>query len=166
MDKKVGKNDRCIFAVDVNADCLQVAKCMGATDCINNTNGNAVQQVMALTNNKGDNFCVECIGLPVGWDLAQDMVAKGGQITILGMHAKLGTFKLEKQRQHNVSIHTGMVHCSSIPYFLERIEQGHLDVDSFISHQFDLSDVEKAYDHFKNVEQTCSLKVLVTNNFK
>lgn len=149
---------RQIFAIDLNQSRLDTAARMGATDLINNKAGDAVDQVMALTENKGVDFVVECIGLPVGWDISQDIVAMGGTISILGVHGKSGTFKLEKLWQHNVSIHTGMVYCLTIPYFLQRIEQGHLDADSLISHRFNLSEMEKAYDHFKNADETSSLK--------
>jgi alcohol dehydrogenase len=167
MDKASGRaTQRRIFAIDLNPSRLETAAKMGATDLIHNKAGDAVDQVMALTDNKGVDFVVECIGLPVGWDISQDIVAMGGQISILGVHGKSGTFKLEKLWQHNVSIHTGMVHCNTIPYFLERIEQGHVDADSLISHRFNLSEMEQAYDHFKNADQTSSLKVLITNDFE
>ena len=139
---------------------------IGATDLINNKAGDAVDQVLASTENKGVDFVVECIGLPVGSDIAQDIATMGGTISIRGVHGKSGTFTLEKLWQHNVTIHTVMVHCHSIPYFLQRIEQGHRDAGSLISHRFHLTKMEKAYDHFKNADKTSSLKVLITNDFE
>jgi len=56
------KNQRRIFAIDVNQHRLEQAKAMGATDIIDNTKGDAVEQILQLTNNVGVDFCVECIG--------------------------------------------------------------------------------------------------------
>ena len=109
---------------------------------------------MKATNGRGVDFVVECIGLPIGWHICQDLVAVGGQISILGVHGKPGQFSLERLWDRNVSIHTGMVHGYTIPSFLEKISSGKMDAAKLISHSFSLNNVEEAYTVFKNAAKT------------
>ena len=60
-----------IFAVDLAPQRLERAKSLGATDLINNSKGDCVEQIMKATNGKGCDFIVECIGLPIGWHICQ-----------------------------------------------------------------------------------------------
>jgi len=153
-----------IFAVDLGQPRLDRAKMLGATDCINNSKGDCVEQIMKATNGKGVDFVVECIGLPIGWHICQDLVAVGGQISILGVHGKPGQFSLERLWDRNVSIHTGMVHGYTIQSFLDKIGSGKMDAAALISHPFSLGDVEEAYTFFRGAAKTGSLKVLLSND--
>jgi len=153
-----------VFAVDLAPARLERAKELGATHLINNSKGDCVEQIMAATNGKGVDFVVECIGLPIGWSICQDLVAIGGEISILGVHGKPGVFALDKLWDRNVSIHTGMVHGYTIPSFLEKIRTGAMAAEKLISHPFSLKDVEEAYGFFKGAARTGSLKVLITND--
>jgi len=153
-----------IFAVDLAQPRLDRVGQLGATDLINNAKGDAVEQIMAETDGKGVDFVVECIGTPIGWSICQDLVAVGGEISILGVHGKPGHFALEKLWDRNVSIHTGMVHGYTIPEFLGKIRDGRMDAQKLISHPFSLNAVEDAYEFFEGAATTGSLKVLLTND--
>ena len=153
-----------IFAVDLAPARLERAKELGATHLINNRKGDCVEQIMKATNGKGVDFIVECIGLPIGWHICQDLVAVGGQISILGVHGRPGSFALDKLWDRNVSIHTGMVHGYTIQSFIDRIGAGKMDAAKLISHPFSLKQVEEAYTFFKGAARTGSLKVLLSND--
>merc|ERR1712154_110294 len=126
--------------------------------------GDCVEQMMKATNGKGVDFVVECIGLPIGWHICQDLVAVGGEISILGVHGKPGQFSLERLWDRNVSIHTGMVHGYTIQSFLDKIGSGKMNAAALISHPFSLGDVEEAYTFFRGAAKTGSLKVLLSND--
>ena len=49
---------------------------------------------MELTDGKGVDYVVECVGTPSGWDVCQDIVAVGGEISILGSTSILGIFSI------------------------------------------------------------------------
>ena len=153
-----------IFAVDLAPARLERAKKLGATHLINNQKGDCVEQIMKATNGRGVDFVVECIGLPIGWTICQDLVAVGGQISILGVHGKPSALALEKLWDRNVSIHTGMVHGYTIQSFIDKIHSGKMNAKLLISHPFSLGDVENAYAHFKDASNTGSLKVLLCND--
>eukprot|EP00470_Lotharella_oceanica_P002204 CAMPEP_0170171536 /NCGR_PEP_ID=MMETSP0040_2-20121228/4699_1 /TAXON_ID=641309 /ORGANISM="Lotharella oceanica, Strain CCMP622" /LENGTH=389 /DNA_ID=CAMNT_0010411653 /DNA_START=307 /DNA_END=1476 /DNA_ORIENTATION=- len=154
-----------IFAIDMNEHRLEVARSLGATDTVNNSRGDAVEQIMEATEGKGVDFVVECIGTPSGWDLCQNIVADGGEVTILGVHGHPGSINLQTLWQKNVSIHTGNVHGYTMQAFVEKIVSGAIDASKLISHNaYGLEDIEEAYEFFGNANATHSLKVILTNN--
>merc|ERR1712083_632506 len=160
----MGEKGARIFAVDLAPARLERAKLLGATDLINNSKNDCVEQIMKATSGKGVDFIVECIGLPIGWHICQDLVAVGGEISILGVHGKAGQFSLERLWDRNVSIHTGMVHGYTIQSFLDKIGSGKMDAAKLISHPFSLANVEEAYTFFRGAAKTGSLKVLLSND--
>jgi len=153
-----------VFAVDLAPERLNRAKELGATHLINNRKGDCVEQIMQATNGKGVDFIVECIGLPIGWSICQDLVAVGGEISILGVHGKPGVFALDKLWDRNVSIHTGMVHGYTIQSFIDKIQKRQIDADKLISHSFSLKDIERAYGFFRGAAKTGSLKLVINND--
>ena len=54
-----------IIMVDMDDNRLEVAKKFGATKVINNSDGKAVEKVMALTDNRGVDVAIEAIGIAV-----------------------------------------------------------------------------------------------------
>ena len=93
-----------IFVVDTNRFRLDTAMVMGATDSIDNTKGDSVAQIMQATGGKGVDLCIECIGLPVGWYICQDIVKAGGHIAILGVHGEPATLNLERMWYRNFKV--------------------------------------------------------------
>ena len=79
---------------DLNPQRLATAKTLGATHVVLNDKGDAAQQVMAATDGKGADFVVECVGTPTGWDICQNIVAFGGQMSILGCAWQTGHTQL------------------------------------------------------------------------
>lgn len=162
-----------IIAIDTDVGRLQCASEMGADVCVLNpisapshitsTTTDAVTQIMEQTNGKGVDYVVECTGKPGGWDVCQNIVATGGEISILGVHGSPATLNLDELWSKNISIHTGMVHGDSVGNFVDLIHEGRLDPTPLISHHHPLSDLDKAYQQFK--AGGTALKMLVTNDF-
>eukprot|EP00940_MAST-03C_sp_MAST-3C-sp2_P003571 g3571.t1 len=153
-----------LVVVDVNQARLDHAKKLGATDLVNNKNGDAVEQIMRLTNDVGLDLVVECIGIPIGWEICQDTVRAGGNIGILGVHGKPATINLERMWYRNFKMSAGMVHCFTIDALMDQIRTGALQADKLISHKYAMSELSKAYDTFANAGTTGSLKVLIEND--
>ena len=153
-----------IYVVDIDPGRLQVAKDLGATHIINNTNNDAAKQIMDLTDGHGLDLVVECIGMPVGWYVCQEVVKPGGHIAILGVHGQSATINLEKMWYRNFKLSAGMVHCFSIGDLMKKVYDGSLMADKLISHRFGLSNIPDAYSTFANAKETGSLKVIVENN--
>ena len=157
------RNPKMIIAIDRDENRLEVARKMGATHIINNSDGSAVKQVQELTGGKGVNVVIEAIGTPSGWDICEDIVASGGNIAILGVHGKPVTLHLERMWYRNFTLTAGLVHTNTIPQLMEAILSKQIDPNLLISHRMKLSEVKKGYDIFSHAAEHKALKVILEN---
>ncbi|CAL4246562.1 unnamed protein product, partial [Meganyctiphanes norvegica] len=146
-----------IYFVDLNPYRLDAAESLGKlprfanTNFIKilNTNDDAAEQIMKHTDADGVDLAVECIGIPRGWEICQDIAKVGGHIAILGVHGKPGVFNLERMWYKNFTITAGMVHGYTTQMLIDRIVEGNLPAHKLLSHSMKLSQIEEAYKLFK-----------------
>lgn len=69
---------------------------------------------------------------------------------------------LENLWSRDVTITTGLVDTSSIPTLLKLLRGHQIDAGRFVTHHFDLNQIEEAYDVFARAGETGSLKVVLT----
>ena len=148
-----------IIAVDTDANRLEVAKRLGATQAI--TSYGAAEKVMELTGRRGVDVAIEAVGVPATFELCQEIVAAGGHIANIGVHGKSAQLRLEKLWSHNVTITTRLVDTVTTPMLLKSVVAGKLQPRQLITHEFRLEQMMKAYDVFANAAQEKALKVLL-----
>ncbi len=95
-----------IIMIDLDDNRLAVGKRFGATATINSGTGDAVQQVMKLTEGRGVDAAIEAVGIPATFLLCQDIVAPGGTIANVGVHGVKVDLHLERLWSQNVTITT------------------------------------------------------------
>lgn len=150
-----------IFAIDTNYHRLEVSKALGATDIVTNDRGQAVNDILSATDNRGVDVVIEAIGTPTGWEICQDIVKPGGNIAVLGVHGKPALLNLERMWKRNFKMTAGLVHTYSIPLLIRQIRSGRLDPHRLISHRFSLGELESAYHTFNNAAESHALKVII-----
>jgi S-(hydroxymethyl)glutathione dehydrogenase/alcohol dehydrogenase len=74
-----------IIAVDLKGNKLDYARQFGATHTVNGSQGNAVEQVRALTGGRGVDYAFEVVGLPVTMRQAFDVLARRGVAVVVGI---------------------------------------------------------------------------------
>ena len=153
-----------IIMIDVDDNRLEVARKFGASQAINNGNGKAVEQVMALTDNRGVDVAIEAIGIPVSFDICQSIVAAGGHIANIGVHGKPVQLNLDKLWSHNITLTTRLVDTVTTPLLLKTVVSGKLQPQQLITHHFALNDVMQAYDTFGNAMRQGALKVIISTD--
>ena len=153
-----------IIMIDVDDNRLEVARKVGASQAINNGNGKAVEQVMALTDNRGVDVAIEAIGIPVSFDICQSIVAAGGHIANIGVHGKPVQLNLDKLWSHNITLTTRLVDTVTTPLLLKTVVSGKLQPQQLITHHFALNDVMQAYDTFGNAMRQGALKVIISTD--
>ena len=149
--------------IDVDANRLEVAKKFGATQVVNNQDGQAVEKVMALTGNRGVDVAVEAIGIPESFEVCQSIVAAGGHIAVIGVHGKPVQLNLEKLWSHNITLTTRLVDTVTTPMLLKTVKSGKIQPKQLITHHFRLDELMHAYDTFGNAMKERALKVIITN---
>jgi alcohol dehydrogenase len=142
---------------------LEVARSFGATKVINSADGKAIERVMALTQNNGVNVAIEAVGISETFGICQAIIAPGGHIANIGVHGKPVELHLERLWASNISISTSLVDACTTPMLLKMIQSGRLDAKKLVSHRFELSEIIKAYDTFRNAAKEHALKVVIRN---
>lgn len=153
-----------IIMVDIDDNRLKVAEKLGATHVINNSDGKAVEKVLALTGNKGVDVAVEAIGTPAGFDICQAIVTAGGHIANIGVHGKPVQLNLDKLWSQNITLTTRLVDTVTTPMLMKTVASGKIQPRQLITHRFQLDNIMQAYDAFGNAMKERALKVIITND--
>jgi len=153
-----------IIMVDVDDNRLQVAQKLGATQIINNSDGQAVEKVMALTERRGVDVAMEAVGIPASFDVCQRIVAAGGHIANIGVHGQPVQLNLDTLWSHNITLNTRLVDTVTTPMLLKKVLSGKVAPRQLITHRFKLDDIMTAYDTFSHAMRERALKVLITND--
>jgi alcohol dehydrogenase len=150
-----------IIVIDLDDNRLTVSKRFGATATLNSSDGNAVEQVMRLTNGRGVDAAIEAVGVPATFNLCEDIVAAGGTIANIGVHGVKVDLHLERLWSQNVTITTRLVDTVSTPMLLKTVQSRKLDPSQLITHHFKLDQIIEAYDAFGRAASTKALKVII-----
>lgn len=140
-----------IIAVDMVDGKLQTAQKFGATDLVNPGDGDAVSQVMGLTDQRGADVTFEVIGLGPTIEQAFNMARRGGQTIIVGVPsmdvmlnvpAAFGLVFAEKQVR-GCWYGSSNVH-RDVPMLSRLYSEGKLMLDELISREIPLTQVNEA----------------------
>lgn len=150
-----------IIMIDSDANRLAVAKRLGATDTIDNTDGKAAEKVMKLTGGRGVDTAIEAVGVPATFLLCEDIVAPGGTIANIGVHGEKVDLHLERLWSQNIAITTRLVDAVTTPMLLRTVASGRVDPRQLITHHFTFGQIMDAYETFGNAARTKALKVII-----
>ena len=129
-----------IIMIDLDDNRLEVAKRFGATATINSIDGKALETVMKMTGKRGVDTAIEAVGIPVTFELCQQIVAPGGAIANIGVHGKKVDLHLE-QLWDNISITTRLVDTATIPMLFKTVRSRKIDPKRPITHRFKLDQI-------------------------
>lgn len=154
-----------IIMVDLSETRLEAAKRFGATDIICSGDAEIVKtKIDELTNGRGVDVAIECVGYPATFDICQKIVAIGGHIANAGVHGQPVPFDLQDLWIKNITLSTGLVNANTTELLLNVLKSGKIDGSKLVTHHFKLSEVEKAYDVFKHAGDNNALKVIIEND--
>jgi S-(hydroxymethyl)glutathione dehydrogenase / alcohol dehydrogenase len=144
-----------IIAIDTNSSKLEKAKEMGATHTINASNVDPVAAVKDMTEGKGVPYSFEAIGLKVTAEQSFAMLRPGGVATIIGM-VPFGT-KIElhgadflRDRKIQGTSMGGNRFRVDMPRLLELWRQGRLKLDTLLSGQVKLNEINEGFAMLKS----------------
>ena len=136
-----------VIAVDMVASKLELARKFGATDVVDASSGNAVQEIIEMTGG-GVHYAFEAIGLKQTAEQAFQMLRNGGTATVIGMippgdmvslHGV--DFLFEKKIQGSMMGSNRFR--VDMPRFVDFYLQGRLHLDDLISSRIKLSDINE-----------------------
>jgi alcohol dehydrogenase len=117
--------------------------------------------VMALTDSLGVDVAIEAVGIPETFARVLGIVRPAGHVANAGVHGKGVDLPRDKFWISDITITTGPVNTNTTGTLLKLVAQKMLPVDQFVSHAFELHDIEKAYDTFSRTADTKALKVML-----
>ncbi len=150
-----------IIMIDIDDNRLEISKKFGATTSINSAKGDAVKQVMALTDELGVDTAIEAVGIPATFELCEEIVAPGGTIANVGVHGCKVDLHLEKLWSHNITMTTRLVDTVSIPLLQKMVQLKRINPKVLITHHFKLNEIMQAYETFSKAADTNALKVII-----
>ena len=151
-----------IIVIDLDDNRLGLARQFGATQVINNANGNAAETVKAATGGRGVDTAIEAVGVPATFLLCQDLVTPGGVIANVGVHGVKVDLHLETLWSANITITTRLVDTVTTPMLLKTVQSKKIDPTRLITHHFKLAEILDAYDTFGRAADTQALKVIIS----
>ena len=142
-----------IIAIDINESKFELARQLGATDCINPKDyDKPIQEVIVELTDGGVDYYFECIGNADVMRSALECCHKGwGESVVIGVAGagqEISTrpFQLVTGRVWKGSAFGGVKGRSELPGIVERYMQGEFKLNDFITHTMGLEDINKAFD--------------------
>ncbi|QAU34790.1 S-(hydroxymethyl)glutathione dehydrogenase/class III alcohol dehydrogenase [Janthinobacterium sp. 17J80-10] len=142
-----------IIAIDTNPGKFELARKMGATDCVNpKDHARPIQEVIVEMTDGGVEFSFECIGNVDVMRAALECCHKGwGESVIIGVagagqEIRTRPFQLVTGRVWRGSAFGGVKGRSQLPGMVEQSMQGTIDLDPFITHTMPLERINEAFD--------------------
>jgi len=142
-----------IIAIDINESKFELARKLGATDCINPKNyDKPIQEVIVERTDGGVDYSFECIGNVHVMRSALECCHKGwGESIVIGVagagqEVSTRPFQLVTGRVWKGSAFGGVKGRSELPEYVNRYMAGEFKLDDFITHTMDLTQVNEAFD--------------------
>jgi S-(hydroxymethyl)glutathione dehydrogenase/alcohol dehydrogenase len=146
-----------LIAVDSMAWKFDLARKLGATDCVDASDGDPVAAVHALTGGGAD-FVFECIGLVKTVQQAVAMTGRGGTAVLVGLVpmqqlVPLSAFDITLQEKKVTGSYMGSNRFRfDMPKYVDFYLDGRLRLDEMISARIGLSEVNEAFDRMRKGE--------------
>ncbi|WP_264180385.1 S-(hydroxymethyl)glutathione dehydrogenase/class III alcohol dehydrogenase [Quatrionicoccus australiensis] len=142
-----------IIAIDINPAKFEIAKQLGATDCINPKDfAKPIQDVIVEMTDGGVDYSFECVGNVNLMRAALECCHKGwGESTIIGVAGagqEISTrpFQLVTGRVWRGSAFGGVKGRTELPGYVAKAQSGEIPLDTFITHTMPLERINEAFD--------------------
>ena len=142
-----------IIAIDINESKFELARKLGATDCINPKHfDKPIQEVIVEMTDGGVDYSFECIGNVNVMRSALECCHKGwGESVIIGVAGagqEISTrpFQLVTGRVWRGTAFGGVKGRTELPDYVERYLNGEFELDTFITHTMPLERINEAFD--------------------
>jgi S-(hydroxymethyl)glutathione dehydrogenase/alcohol dehydrogenase len=138
-----------IVGIDINDGKLELARQFGATDVINNSNGDAVEQLWELIPGaEGVDYSFEALGHKETYELAFAVLRPRGTATLIGVGEDTFTLPMRpflRERTVQGCLMGSVNFRKDLPYLLNLYKTGRLDLDRLVSNRIPLDQINEGY---------------------
>jgi S-(hydroxymethyl)glutathione dehydrogenase/alcohol dehydrogenase len=142
-----------IFAIDVNPGKFELARQLGATDCVDpRDHDRPIQQVIVELTGGGVDYSFEAVGNVELMRSALECCHKGwGVATIIGVagagqEIRTRPFQLVTGRVWKGSAFGGVKGRTQLPAMVEQAMRGEIAIDPYVTHRMPLHDINRAFE--------------------
>ena len=150
-----------VIAVDTNKFRLGTALEFGATDIVE-AGATTREDVIGLTDGLGVDVAIEAVGYPETLLTTLSLVRPGGTVANIGVHGAPVELPMHEMWIQNLTLTMGLVDTVSIPTLLKMVASGRIPAEKMGTHSFTFSQMDEAYDVFKNAAANSAIKVIIT----
>ena len=150
-----------VIAIDTNKFRLGTALEFGATDIVE-AGASTREDVIGLTDGLGVDVAIEAVGYPETLLTTLSLVRPGGTVANIGVHGAPVELPMHEMWIQNVTLTMGLVDTVSIPTLLKMVASGRIPAEKMGTHSFTFSQMDEAYDVFKNAAANSAIKVIIT----
>lgn len=129
----------------------------GATHVVNvKTSSDPVAEVSAITGGKKADVVIEATGAKPMIESMPDYVKKGGNIILYGIpgDSEQICFPVTKMIVEEISVHGAVGNTKAWYPLAKMIEGGKLDLESLVTHEFTIDNINEAFDLFRKKDPT------------
>lgn len=158
-----------IIAIDIRDEMLHIAGELGADVTLNPRKQDANKIIKDLTAGKGVDIAIEAGGVESTINLAADICRMEGKLVIFGFHPgkrtiqDLGFWNWMAFDIINAHFRDMQTILNGIRIGMEMLNEGKIKMDKLITHRFNLSDIEKAFEAAKNKPEGFVKSVIVND---
>lgn len=142
-----------IICIDINTEKFEMARRLGATDCINPKDyDQPIQEVIVELSSGGVDYSFECIGNTDVMRSALECCHKGwGESIIIGVAGSdqeicTRPFQLVTGRVWRGTAFGGVKGRTQLPDYVEKYLNGDIKIDAMVTHTMSLDDINRAFD--------------------
>ena len=153
-----------IFCLDINNFRLEFAKKFGITEAIKSTDLEAKQKIFEETARRGVDVAIVATGSLTALTDAINLVRKGGTVVLFGVPSKGAKLDLDMSEIYSKEITLITSYAASdsdTNSALKLIESSKVDVKKLITHRYQLTDSQKAFEHAHNGSD--AMKIIITS---
>lgn len=126
---------------------LEIAKKYGASKTINSKNTGFVDQLKDITDGKGVDVIIECVGTTASLQQCLEVVRPGGTVSFVGLFWEPFPLNITDFFLRNLNLQGGVAPSRTyIPELLPLVEEGKLDPTFVITHRVSLEDIPRGYE--------------------
>lgn len=150
-----------IIVIGRRANRLDAAIKMGATDVVDTAAADPVAEVARLTGGRGVDAVIDAVGSPESIASAVPLLAIGGTLSVIGFPppGNVG-LPLQALTFKNPTLRFGVTDQSNMPFLIDLLRTGKVDVSPLLTHVRPLAEFESAFELFAGKHDNC-LKVLL-----
>ena len=147
-----------IIAVDVNEGKLEFAMNFGATHSVNPNQQDAVARIKEITGGLGADYTFEVFGSGKTVEMAYDSARKGGTVVVVGIApigdtANIDASSIVRMEKTIQGCYYGSARPNiDMPTMVDLYLSGKIDVDSLVAREYNLDDINEAYEDLQRGE--------------